>query len=201
MFSAVSYQKGGDYVPQKYIEEECRVMRYVEKIISPSILEKRELIKYYNCCEDKIEVLPRMVGNLRMSNKVENYKFPLKQIRIIYIASIKNQKNTLDAIRVAEIIKNRGYDVKLYCVGKTQDARLYSECAKYCQSHNLENLVDFVGICNREKLGYYVELSHFNISVAKWETFGRGIYEGMMSYLPTVVLKVLRRHITLACTL
>ena len=190
MFSGISYKLSGDYVPDEYIVEERMIYNQVKTIISPSSSEKEQLVKMYDVNEDKIVVVHRVVESFSFARK--NNLFPMKQINILYVASIKKQKATVKSMALVKRLKEKGYIINLYCIGNIQDDSVHCDCIEYCNDNNCLENVTFVGNCSKTELEKYFAIADFNISVSEWETFGRGIYEGMMSNIPTIVLNTVR---------
>lgn len=184
MFTGGSYLKCGEDVPEKYLDLEKAVLKKVRLIVTPSIVEKTMLVKEYGVPVDHIVIIPRPVqykpSFMQMTSK--------DKVGLVYVASVRLQKNHLLAMKLVKRLVDEGIDAELQCVGAIQDEAIYSECLDYLKSHDLMSRVVFWGSQSREKLLEIMKKNDINISVSKWETFGRGIYEGMAYGLPTIVL-------------
>lgn len=184
MFTGTSYLKCGENVSRKYFNAEKEVIGKVKMIITPSSTEKEMLINDYHVMHEKIVVIPRPI----------KFKYQLRQqqsvqvINLIYIASIRMQKDHLKAMKLVKLIMDKGVNVILNCVGAVQDKHIYEECIDFLENNKIEGNVIFHGNKSNEELGKLIDKCDFNISVSRWETFGRGIYEGMTAGLPTIVL-------------
>lgn len=187
MFTGSSYIRSGEVVPPIYIQREKNVLKLVKLIISPSNVEKEMLISEYGVDSDKILVVPRPVDYTYHVRCVSDPKI----IKLLYIASIRTQKNHMDALQLVNIITRKGVNVELHCVGAIQDDEIFSDCMNYLVENKLTDNVVFHGNKSHDQLEIIMNNCNFNISVSQWETFGRGIYEGMVFGLPTIILKKL----------
>lgn len=184
MFCTSSYKKAGESVPKEYTTHENYVINKVKTIITPSQAEKNILLEDYMCSEEKIHVVNRGINPL-----FEPKEFGLSENtkQIIYVASIKQQKNTLEALELIKILNTSGEKFHLNLVGTIQDDELMSVCREYIAKNCLENYVSFYKELSQEQLAKLFKKMDINISVSNWETFGRGIFEGIQSGLPTFV--------------
>ena len=185
MFTGTAYIKSGEFVPQEYIEAEKSTLRLVKKFITPSDVERRTLIEDYGIDEKKITVVPRAVRNIKFTRR----KCCSENPQILYLASIRSQKSNLDAFKMLKILRDNIGSVRLHCAGSIQDKSIFRECLKYVEKNKLDDAVIFHGTLKSAAVLELFEQCDINISVSNWETFGRGIFEGMAAGLPTVVLK------------
>ena len=183
MFTGSSYLKSGEMVPQIYLDKEKKVLRLVKLIISPSEVEKNMLIADYGVDESCIIVVPRPVDYTFSIRKISDRK----KIKLLYIASVRMQKNHLNALKVVKKIKEKGFKVELHCIGAVQDNAIFKDCINYLEINGLTQCVFFHGNKSYEEIEKIMNICDFNISVSHWETFGRGVYEGMVFGLPTII--------------
>lgn len=188
MFLTPSYLKSGDLVPESYTNEERVALENVRHIITPSVVEKKQLTDFYHVEESKIVEIPRSVDELRpaCTKHKEN-----DITKICYVASFKNQKNNLDAIKCTELLLQRGFSVNLFLVGSVFDKNIYDQCTDYVKLHNLGCSVHFEHAMTTSKLHSFYECMDLAISTSLHETFGRSIYEAMSFGLPTFCLDTL----------
>lgn len=186
MFCTQSYVKAGELVPEEYTSLERIVLNNSNKIITPSRVEKNDLITTYGCDEQKIKVIPRGISpcfHFKTGSRSGN------AIKIVYIASIKPQKNNIDAVKLLKLLRDQSSVFELHLVCTLQDQSIYQTILAYIEENNLAEAVHFhIGLCQSE-LAELLQEMDINISVSNWETFGRGIYEGISSGLPTFVMK------------
>lgn len=183
MFMGGSYIKSGEYVPKEYLDKEKIIIPYIGKIITPSAVEKNMLISDYNARANTISIIPRPVKFEFSKKNGLNHK----EIKIILIGSVRSQKNHIDAIKMMNILAHEKENVVLYCCGAIQEKSIYNECTKLINEFRINRNVIFLGNKSSSELKEIIDDCDINISVSKWETFGRGIYEGMAAGLPTVV--------------
>jgi len=186
MFTSLSYKMAGEDVQEDYYLYEKKALAVCNSIITPSKLEERQLLEIYNIHPKKVKVIPRGF-NLQLFNFVEEKKIA-NPIQIIYIGAIRSQKNHKDLIKIGTMLSELGIKYKINLVGGGED-----NCLKiFIDLVNKTSLNDnfvFHGVLQQETLSELLDKCHINISTSKMETFGRGIYEGMIKGLPTIVYK------------
>lgn len=184
MFCTHSYIRAGEYVPQEYTNLEKEVIKKVTKIITPSNEEKLDLVNEYKVNENKITVIYRGIS--------EHIKFKVrtligKQINIIAIGSIKKQKNNLMQLQILNKLIESNINAKLHIVTTIQDEVIYKELKEYILNNNLSLFVEFHFSISQIELAELLDKCDINISTSNWETFGRGVFEGIGAGLPTLV--------------
>lgn len=184
MFLTPSYKRSGEQVPIVYTEHEREVLKKVRKIITPSFAEKKDLIDYYGIDSNKISVVYRGINPVFVpATKI----FTPSLIKIAYIGSIKKQKNPLSALFVLSKILAAGKNAELHYIGTIQDTLLYEQLLHLIESNNLSRNVYFHIEISQQNVAELLNNMDINISVSNWETFGRGIFEGIVAGLPTFV--------------
>ncbi len=184
MFCTHSYQRAGEFVPIEYSKQECNVLQSVNKIITPSIEEKQDLISEYLISEDKINVIYRGIDthiHFRIRKSCGD------EINLICIGSIKKQKNNIMQLELLNKLIKNGIRVKLHLVTTIQEKEIYDEMLHYILINNLDKYIIFHISILQEELASLLELCDINISTSNWETFGRGIFEGISAGLPTLI--------------
>ncbi|MBQ6776656.1 MAG: glycosyltransferase family 4 protein [Synergistaceae bacterium] len=184
MFTGVEYIKARDAVPSSYIEAEKQALSKIAKFITPSYAEQKILIDDYGISAQKIAVIPRSVNNIEFTQR----KHCRKNLPLIYIASIRRQKAHIEAMELFKLVK-KSVPARLHCVGTIQDKNLFDECIDFLTKNSLMNDVIFHRTLKPTDLNHLLSECDVNISVSLWETFGRGIFEGMAAGLPTVALR------------
>lgn len=184
MFCTSSYVRAGETVPHEYTEQERYVIEHVNKIICPSLIEKLDISRDYNVNDKKIEVIPRGISPIFNASK---HFAPDSHVNIICIGSIKRQKNNIDALRVLSVIMANGFLADLHLVCTIQDKCVHEEMLQYIEQNNLKENVHFHIELSQSEVAELMKGMDANISVSRWETFGRGIFEGISSGIPTFV--------------
>jgi glycosyltransferase involved in cell wall biosynthesis len=82
-------------------------------------------------------------------------------------------------------------DCYLNLIGTIQDQGLYEELLVFIKDNGLTERVRFFFELTQEQVAQIVQESDINLSVSNWETFGRGIFEGISCGLPTFVFSKL----------
>lgn len=185
MFTGIEYLKSQEHVPHDYILAERIALSHVNKIITPSNAERKILISDYKISPEKILVIPRSVSEF----EPKFFKPCSEKLQLIYVAALRSQKAHLDTMELFEYVKKVILTAQLHCVGTIQDRNLFAECIKFLQTKNLANDVFFHGTLNHAQINRLFNLCDINISMSLWESFGRGIFEGMAAGLPTIVLE------------
>ena len=188
MFCSSSYKRAGEEVPDEYISLENVVINNVNKIITPSEEEKNDLTNDYNISRSKVNVIYRGVSPLI------NYRKRVlddDEIKIVSIGSIKKQKNNMQSLKVLHELLLRGIRAKLILVTTIQDQQIYQEMIRYIDENNLKEDVELKVSISQLELSKILETCDVNISTSKWETFGRGIFEGACAGLPTIISNTL----------
>ncbi len=188
MFCTKSYERAGEIVPKDYFELEKEVIKSVKKIITPSIAERDDLINDYNVSNSKIDVIFRGIS--------ENIKYRERTnigetIRLVSIGSIKKQKNNIMQLKILKQLLDSGSDAILHIVTTIQDLQVYEEMKEFISKNDLYTKVCFHFSLPQSELALLLDSCDINISTANWETFGRGIFEGISAGLPTLVSKKL----------
>ena len=183
MFCTPSYIKAGESVPVEYTKQEAFVLANANLIITPSIEDKRTLIESYHLNPERIKVIYRGIDPVFVYDHLAHHHSPPC---IVYIGSIKKQKNNLDAIKVLQRVLELGTVAHLHLIGTIQDSDLYQSLIMHIESHKLKEFVHFhIGLTQIE-VAQLLRQMDVNISVSNWETFGRGIFEGACMGLPTI---------------
>ena len=190
MFTGRDYEQAGDVVPASYLSAEQRVLPLVRCIITPSVSEKEDIEASYGVESSHITVIPRTVGFAGRAGCASFVSRKQKAVcRLLYVASVRRQKCHRDAIRLVYCLKKRYVDARIRFVGAVQDESIQVACHQEAQRLGIDNCVQFSGIMPPNDMPSVYEAADINLSVARWETFGRGIFEGMAAGLPTIALR------------
>lgn len=188
MFCTSSYIRAGEDVPNEYTHHEKIVMNRVSRIITPSSIEKDDLIRDYCIDPYKIHIVYRGINPVFVPVRKEAIS---STCRIVCIGSIKKQKNSLEAIVLLHHLRKSGLDVELHMVCTIQDELMFLEMQKYIDVQGLKDYVRFHYQLSQKEVAQLLQNMDINISVSNWETFGRGIFEGISTALPTIVFNKL----------
>jgi glycosyltransferase involved in cell wall biosynthesis len=183
MFLSPSYLASGEVVPENYFEAERLALAYSQNILTPSHLERRQLVEIYSVPEERIHVVPRGVDNQLLEPKVRTLDgLP----GFCSIGSIKPQKNILGLIGLFANIQARYPGTMLKIIGPVQNAQYHADvCAEIRRLGLCENIV-LTGYVPPDKLSLAIQDDHIHLSASTCETFGRSIFETLASGLPNV---------------
>ena len=186
MLLTPSYQLCNEIVPSDYTELEQEVLQCVGKIITPSQFEKDQLIGYYGIASWKVTIIPRYVSDVFT---VTRYRTVGPSLDICYVASIKNQKRNDLALELLASLNEKGMNARLFMVGSVFDKQLFEKMKSFIAEQNMERDVVFCHSLSQKELDELFSKMFLSVSVARCETFGRAVIEGLYTGLPAVVLK------------
>lgn len=188
MFTGLSYKLAKENVPDAYMEMERRALAACASILTPSETEKRQLVEGYQVDPGRIEVIPRGIDRLVFRPR-ERALAEGKPLDIVCIGAVRRQKNTLDAVRVVHELDKRGMHVNLHIAGAIASADYAEECHRLVDDLGLGARVRFHSVLPQAELAALMDTCDLAISVSRWETFGRGIFESLSMGIPTLVYK------------
>ncbi|MDX8430999.1 MAG: glycosyltransferase family 4 protein [Candidatus Algichlamydia australiensis] len=183
MFLTPSYEASGEKVPKQYTELEHGVIKKAKNILTPSYLEKEQLISFYGADREAIHVVPRGVYTEYLFPKVRNFCKPL---RVCSVGSIKPQKNTLGLVRLFAKICKLYPEAVLQIIGPCQDHSYERKVMEEIKELGLEKHIQLEGYVFPENLSQLLEAAHIHLSCSACETFGRSIFETLALGLPNI---------------
>jgi glycosyltransferase involved in cell wall biosynthesis len=186
MFLTPSYRASGEIVPQEYFEAEKRVLSDSKNILTPSHLEKRQLVEIYSIPKERIHVVPRGIQTQLLDPKIRALHGPPA---FCSVGSIKPQKNTLGLIHLFAKAQALLPGATLQIIGPVQNREYFSKIQVELQRLNLLESVKFSGYIPPHQLPQAIEKAHLHLSASMCETFGRSIFETLASGLPNVARK------------
>lgn len=183
MFLTPSYAASGEVVPAAYTERERAVLASTDRILTPSHLERRQLVEVYGVDPARVRVVPRGIDCALLSQRARELRgAPL----FCHVGSIKRQKNTLGLIQLFRVLREHHPGAHLRIVGPTQDAAYAAQVRAEITRLGLGPYVELVGHVAPEHLAAALADAHVHLSAASCETFGRAIFETLASGLPNV---------------
>jgi glycosyltransferase involved in cell wall biosynthesis len=183
MFLTPSYEASGECVPAAYTAMERRVLATTDRVLTPSRLERRQLIERYGVPEARIRVVPRGVERTLLTPRCRQLSGPL---RVCSVGSIKPQKNTLRLLDLFGTIRARHPGAQLLLVGPEQDAAYARQVRQTVARYGLSDAVTFAGFIPPGRLADALAEQHLHLSASSCETFGRAIFETLASGLPNL---------------
>lgn len=186
MFLTPSYIASGEVVPEHYCEIERRALANAKNILTPSHLEKEQLVELYSIPEEHIHVVPRGINTQLIDPQVRSLNGPAK---FCSIGSIKPQKNTLGLVRLFAKVRMRFPESTLRIIGPIQNPDYFADVCREIQKLKLTETVEFTGYIPPSKLGRAIQDIHLHLSASTCETFGRSIFETLASGIPNIARK------------
>ena len=89
MFLSSSYKRSGETVPDEYTLLEQKVLSKMKTIITPSFVEKEDLISEYSISEQNIIIVPRAINHAIKKRK----DLGQKKTILFILALLKNKKD------------------------------------------------------------------------------------------------------------
>lgn len=186
MLLTPSYVASGEVVPAIYTKYEKSTLQNAKVIITPSIYECEQIKNYFNVVSNKISIIPRYVGH--KFRYIENKQTFESKLNICYIASIKKQKQNLEAAKLLYQLSKKHSNCFLYIIGPIHDNSEYNDLVDYINEKGLSEKVLIIQHMSQSEVNNLFSMCFANISVARCETFGRSIIEGLYCGLPAFVL-------------
>ncbi|WP_032113945.1 glycosyltransferase [Candidatus Paracaedibacter symbiosus] len=183
MFLTPSYRASGEIVPDTYFEMERLALAYSQDILTPSPLERRQLVEIYGIPEERIHVIPRGVDTSLIAPKVRSLDGPP---RFCSIGSIKPQKDTLGLIQLFADVHAHFPGSTLRVIGPIQNSDYGKAVQEKILQLRLNEAVELTGHVPPTKLALMIKDAHLHLSMATCETFGRSIFETLASGLPNI---------------
>jgi len=188
MFLSPSYEASGEVIPYEYKRLEALTLSKTHNIITPSYLEKKQILDFYNFDSTRIHVIPRGITLDFLTHNVRQFNITTDTLKICSIGSIKSQKNIIELIDLFLLINKKYHKCELHIIGPIQDSNYLAEIKNKITQLNLENKIKFTGYISPEKLSDYIKNFHIHISASKCETFGRAIFETLACGIPNIII-------------
>jgi glycosyltransferase involved in cell wall biosynthesis len=186
MFLTPSYRASGECVSDAYFAAERAALLHSTHILTPSHLEKNQLISLYGVPEKKVRVVPRGVDLGSFVPQVRKLSGPP---RFCSIGSVKPQKNTLGLVRLFSAVREQFPGATLQIIGPDQNSDYSAAVREEINWLGLADSVDLMGYVPPNELSDATSQAHLHLSVSSCETFGRSIFETLASGLPNVAMK------------
>ncbi len=102
-----------------------------------------------------------------------------KNIKLICVAEISNNKNQLTIVKACKELIQKGYEVKLTLIGKVIDERYFHKLEN-------ENMVKYYPYCSKEEIIEHLRNADIFVMPSKHETFGLVYAEAISQGLPVI---------------
>ena len=180
--------------PQYYQSIDRKIYTYkfrkasenADKIIAISECTKRDIIRYFNIPDDKIEVVYQGCDPVfaRPVSKKEKDRvraaYGLPERFILSVGTIEERKNLLLAVKAVEKLD----DVHLVAIGKSTDYA--KKVQDYVEAHGLENRVHIIHNLKFGDLPILYLLASLFVYPSRFEGFGIPIVEALSAGVPVI---------------
>lgn len=183
MFLTPSYIASGEIVPAHYQRLENLALSQSTHILTPSHMEKAQLLQHYAISAKKIHLVPRGIATSLLTHQVRYLEGPPQ---FCSLGSIKPQKNTLGLVNLFDKIRTRYPGATLRIVGPIQNEAYYTRVLKEIANLNLQKEIELTGYISPHEIPKTVQDAHLHISASLCETFGRSIFETLALGLPNL---------------
>lgn len=137
----------------------------------------------------------KTVNPVQFKMDVERAK--LNGHNMLFVGRISGEKQVIDAIKIAELVRKEIPDAKLTVVGKGDEQNYINQVDDYIAKNKLGDLVDMVGF-KSDTLPYYLA-SDVLISTSRCEGFGLALMESKLCGVPLVSYELPNLDITREC--
>lgn len=185
MFTGVAYTRSGEVVPEAYLAAEKRVLLSAGLVICPSHSESNDLVTGYGLDKSFIRHAP-------FGLDLDTYRYcprilAGKKAVLLYVATIKIQKNQLDCIPLAARLLQLGIDPVIHLAGGIGDSSYHARLMDEIGENNFQDRIIYHGLLDKTEIAGLAAGCHFSISTAHWETFGIAMLESLAMGLPVLV--------------
>lgn len=184
------------YYPQEFLRVDLYKLKYwtkysvkkAKKIIAVSKNTKRDLIKFYQIPEEKIEVVYNGYEKLSYNKKelpqIQNKLFNSKEKYILFVGTIQPRKNLSILIKAFSIFSKTYPQFKLLIVGKK--GWLYQKIFNEVKNLSLEKKIIFTDFVNDKELANLYYQAFCLVMPSLYEGFGIPILEAMSFDCPVI---------------
>lgn len=162
------------------------IMKSASKIIFLSEGYKdqvlREFVPYEYCklMKEKSVIIPNGIDGYWLKNKGRvRKKMNSNNLNLIQVGDINKNKNVLQTINAIEILRKKGYNIKLDIVGKIKNNNIFRKLTA-------KKFVHYKGFVSKNELINYYRENDIFILPSKHETFGIVYLEAMSQGLPLI---------------
>ena len=115
--------------------------RFSDFVVANSHAEEQNLKKRFPFLKSKIRCVTNFVDTDYFSPS-SSCRGP-ETLRILCVARISPEKNVLRFIQTVEMLRGKGYDLRVDWFGHADNESYYKQCLDLCQCYNLQNIFSF----------------------------------------------------------
>lgn len=168
------------------------VVNEADAIITISENSKIDLIKYFDCPENKIEVIPLACDEIfyrKISSTHRNkilLKYGVNKPFIFHLGSLEPRKNTLGLIKAYCLLPRTLRDKYCLVIGGGS-GWMNKKIFEYIKKYSLETFIKTIGYINDADLPAFYQSAKCFVYPSFYEGFGIPPLEAMASGCPTLV--------------
>lgn len=163
------------------------VLKKASMVVFLSPAYKKQVLEKYvpNSIRDEIEgkckIIPNGISDVFLNNMGKTHDIDKKNIKLIFAGEINKNKNLIETIEAARILKEKGINVSITVVGNVTE--------KSCQRWMEEPMVCHIPGCSQNMLLEYYRQADILVMPSHTETFGLVYAEAMSQGLPVIYTK------------
>ena len=167
-------------------------VKRADVIIAISEHTKKDLIKYFDCPENKIKVTPLACDEIfyKKINQTEKnkvlHKYKITVPFIFHLGSLEPRKNTMGLIKAYRLLPKKLQDKYQLIIGGGK-GWLNSSIYDYIRKYNLSTNIKIIGYINNDDLPIFYQSAKCFVYPSFYEGFGIPPLEAMASDCPTLV--------------
>lgn len=172
--------------------ETKEAVKKADVIIAISNHTKNDLIKYFDCPENKIKVTPLACDKIfykKINEKEKNkvfLKYKIYNAFIFHLGSLEPRKNTMGLIKAYRLLPKNIQDKYNLVIGGGK-GWMNSSIHDYIRKYSLSDNIKIVGYINNEELPVFYQAAKCFVYPSFYEGFGIPPLEAMASGCPTLV--------------
>jgi 1,4-alpha-glucan branching enzyme len=169
-------------------QKEWELMDGSDSLIVCSTYMKQELMEVFQIPEDKITILPNGIDPdqlmIKSQKNMDYHNRPHNELLIFSVGRLVKEKGFQTIIEAAEILRNKGLQVKFVIAGK---GPLLAELREMVKQKQLDNYVHLAGFVSDEERNEWFAKADAALFPSHYEPFGIVALEGMASGKLTIV--------------
>jgi glycosyltransferase involved in cell wall biosynthesis len=169
-----------------YINKSKYACQHADRIIAVSQQTKKDIIRFFNVDERKIEVVYQGCNTIFQSQLPNNYKneiitkYQLDSKYLLYVGTIEERKNLLTVLKCLKELP----DYNLVVIGS--GGKYKQKCLSYIKKNNLTSQITFLSKLDLKEMAAIYQKAELMIYPSFFEGFGIPILEALFSETPVI---------------
>ena len=183
-FNLIVSERNTNFTVNNYVKQRFFFYRFADYIVPNSYGQKDFIDKNFPKLASKTHTITNFTDTQFYTPSIKYSPSDMGEMRLLVVASVGSQKNTLKFIEAISIVKHRGVKIKVKWVGKATDTDYEKKCLESIARNNLSSDFEFTGL-QTNVLKYYQEAEVFCLPSIR-EGFPNAISEAMCCGLPVL---------------